>query len=188
MAKTTDGDGSRVHMRRINLPRSPEPQVSIDGSVMPGEAEPLAHVPGRGPVTKAEVLANMRRRQRIKNSKLPADRQQALPDNLPDIQGDKEAVGLRLPVLLIEYINLIALLENLPMVAVVEAALMDKALRAPRQPEQAKENYFDLQEALMSDSRPQHSPGRGVDLHLLRPRVVELLAAIDEMGGQPRQG
>lgn len=180
----SNGDGSRVHARRVNLPRGEEPAVTIEGPAMPGEAEPLAFEQGRGPVTAEEVLANMRRRQRIKNAELPPDRQVELADELPALTGEKVPVGIRLPTALYEYIQLIALLENLPLIAVIEAALMEKALSAPREPAQAKDNYFTLQELLSSEERPAKTGDDDLDLRRLREQASDLLAAIDKIEGR----
>ncbi|GAA1615916.1 hypothetical protein [Catellatospora bangladeshensis] len=158
--------------------------MHVDGPAMPGEAEPLAYEPGRGPVTKDEVLGNMRRRQRIKNMDQPRERQVSLAESLPDITGEKTPVGIRLPTVLVEYMHLIALLENLPLIAVIEAALMHKALSAPSPPEQAKESYLGLQELLSGDDRPLQKQGDDLDLRRLRAKARDLLATIDKLEGR----
>ncbi|MEV0453699.1 hypothetical protein [Catellatospora methionotrophica] len=189
MAKTTDGDGSGVHARRLNLPRMPEPKVTIKGPAMPGEAEPLTYEPGRGPITRDEALANYRRRQRIRNAKLPADKREELADRLPDAQGPKDPVNVRMSTLAVEYLNLYALLEDLPVTAALEAAVMEMVLRTPRRPDKAKERYFELQELLnqgksLAEDRGSTPP---VDVERLRRQAAELTAAIDDLEGGGRR-
>ncbi|MFC7759686.1 hypothetical protein ACFQY4_17970 [Catellatospora bangladeshensis] len=86
--------------------------------------------------------------------------------------------------MLVEYMHLIALLENLPLIAVIEAALMHKALSAPSPPEQAKESYLGLQELLSGDDRPLQKQGDDLDLRRLRAKARDLLATIDKLEGR----
>ncbi|MEU8001632.1 hypothetical protein AB0B66_10765 [Catellatospora sp. NPDC049111] len=188
MAKSTDGDGSGVHARRLNLPRIAEPQVTIDGPAMPGEAVPLSYEPGRGPLTRDEVLANYRRRQRIRNDRLPPDKHEQLAEQLPDAQGPKDPVNVRMSTLVVEYLNLYALLEDLPVTAVLEAAVMEMVLRSPQRPDKAKVRYFELQEALNNGKALVEAPASPspLDLVRLRQQAAELTAAIDDLEGGAR--
>ncbi|MDI1461039.1 hypothetical protein QEZ54_08690 [Catellatospora sp. KI3] len=155
----------------------------VDGPAMPGEAEPLRYERGRGPLANDEVLANMRRRQRIKNAKVPADQHEDLTDRLPDIHGSKDPIALRLPTLLVEYLHLVALIEDLPLTAVFEAALMEKALSAPLRPDRAKERYFELADAMNVGRSHRGDSVSGLDLSRIREKAADLLAAIDELHG-----
>jgi hypothetical protein len=170
----TKDQRTKAHQRRVWLNRMAEPAVTVDGPAMQGEAEPLAWASGRGPVLPEEVLGNMRRRQRIQQQENP-DQPVELAERLPDWNDKKMQVGLRIPRVLNEYLHTLALIEGMPFTAIIEEALLEKALSIPRNPEAARKHFLRLQEQMRTGQ---------LDIEVLRTQVTDMLAQINKLAEQ----
>ncbi|NKS56327.1 hypothetical protein GS504_01695 [Rhodococcus hoagii] len=103
---------------------------------LPGETEPLAYTPGRGPITDDEILGVMRR-QRRENKKATEKGNVAraeVPDELPPVTARKTAFMVRLPPYFLAAAKARAEVEGTNVTAIIEEHIIKYATGKPTAP------------------------------------------------------
>ena len=109
---------------------------------LPGEDLPLVYTPGRGPVTESEALGVMRRRRRVDlayRPKRPGVKRPQVPDELPASEAPKQTSVSRFPPRILAVAYARAEIEDIPLTAILEEALIKYAEGPPESPEAVKE-------------------------------------------------
>lgn len=109
---------------------------------LPGEDMPLMYTPGRGPITEDEALGVLRRRRRVDlayRPKRPDVKRPTVPDELPDAAAPKQTSVSRFPPRALAVAYARAEIEDVPLTAILEEALIIYAEGAPESPETVKQ-------------------------------------------------
>jgi hypothetical protein len=184
LAETSDG---RAGARRVRTARAKKDFPPVQGNALPGEADELVWQPGRTwPVAEQEALGLLRRNERldmIRRSGGEVDESQ-LSDELPGWDLAKEQIGVRLTKRLRILAYALAELEDSNFTELVEDALLERILGAPRDPKGVaarRQELLDMtltpaKEARAEKARP--APASDADL---RAQVDRLQAIIDRL-------
>jgi hypothetical protein len=180
------GDG-RAGARRVRTARAKKDFPPVDGNALPGEAEELAWKPGRTwPVTEQEALGLLRRSERLDMIRRTGDAvdESQLSDELPGWDLAKEQIGVRLTKRLRILAYALAELEDSNFTELVEDALLERILSAPRDPKAVaarRQELLDLTLGPAKAARVDKARSGPTSDPDLRAQVDKLQAIIDRL-------
>lgn len=118
-----------------------------ESEALPGELEPLAWTPNRGPVTEAEALGVLRRRRRNELSQAPkrvGAKRPEVPDELPPEYARKVPVVNRFPARYLAMAHARAEIEGTNLTAILEEMLVKYATGRPSRPQTVSRRLLSL--------------------------------------------
>lgn len=182
-AKSSDGRAGRRRIVRGPTARGRglgRVTTVPEGDLLPGEIEPLVWQPGRDhPVTEAEALGVVRRRERIAAEKKEQEPQ--LTESLPDWNAPKAKQILAFPPRLYWLAVALAELEGTNWAAATEELWLERISRAPRDPKIVEQRQQELLDSTVGVERQRLKlAAKQAEMQRLAAEIEELAATLPD--------